>query len=99
MRNARKYSPSLLSLLNYRQELLKESKKAIGDKNTKTKYIVADYNTAIHKALKVQNNQSVNIILRNMIGLSCESSNNFTSIFKDLVDYKSFMDLLNKLPF
>ena len=85
LRNARKYSPSLLSLLNYRQELL--TKKGFNQ------YEIADYNTAIHKALKFQNNQSVNIILRNLTGLSYESSKNFTSIFKNLVDYKSFMDL------
>ena len=28
----------------------------------------------------------------------CDSSKNFISIFKHLIDYKSFLDILNKMP-
>jgi hypothetical protein len=84
--------PQLISLLNYRQDLL------VRDKTSKHSFIIEDYNTALHKALKDQNNTSVNLILLNLMNLQFDTFKNFTSIFEDLVDYPNFMDLLIKLP-
>ena len=82
----------LISLLNYRQELL------VKDEKHRHLFITKDYNTALHKALKDQNNQSVNLILSKLCSLHIDSFKNFSSIFEDLVDYNNFMDLLAKLP-